>query len=247
MKHLEALKKKRTYIETQLQKTILIALFQEPDKINQRGLQKKTRISPRILINHLSTLKKQDLLNEEIDKNWKLNPNRDNRPRIYSLTSKGKKKCIQLIGSDIEQGLRFLERISAVLISDPSKLPEYIKEETESNECDLVTSTAPFSESVTKFSQREQDLFAPLTSISLSLHRILCLTLLQEKDYDSYVTVIEGNRRYIIPKERLIGIDFHSLAYLKLTQEKLEELQRGFKELFRGSPLSKEFQRSKAA
>lgn len=72
------------------------------------------------------------------------------------------------------------------------------------------------------------------------------LTLLQEKDYDSYVTVIEGNRRYIIPKERLIGIDFHSLAYLKLTQEKLEELQRGFKELFRDSPLSKEFQRSKA-
>jgi DNA-binding MarR family transcriptional regulator len=112
------------------QQVILIELL-DINKKCFRELQRSTKISPRILKNHLNTLKKKGLVDEEINNSWSKSTTVDNRPRLYSLTSKGMAKALKekTIHSKtlISRGLSMLESVTANL--DPQKIREMFNSE----------------------------------------------------------------------------------------------------------------------
>jgi predicted ArsR family transcriptional regulator len=107
------------------QQTILIELL-DINKKCFRQLQSSTKISPRILKNHLITLKKKGLVDEEIDSSWRKSTTVDNRPHLYSLTSKGMAKALKektiFSESLISRGLSMLESVTVNL--DTQKIRE---------------------------------------------------------------------------------------------------------------------------
>ena len=202
----------------QKEQTIIETLLKN-ENLSFRGLQRETKISPRILKKHITTLRKNGLVREEIDKSWKWKFNKvDNRPRIHSLTNKGLETGFQLGAIHIKQGLRILESISVGL--DPSKVSESINAETKALEDKMTKDKQPFKgkrfgKKIEEYQRRLELLREPILEPLKSLLRIYIQLQSRDMDFDKIITIVEGNRNPItIPSRLLDGIDFRWVAFL---------------------------------
>jgi DNA-binding MarR family transcriptional regulator len=218
---------------SQHNKAILTTLFKDQQH-SVTSLQKKTKISPRILRKYLNSLKEKDIITEEVDElrwkhfnleemtakanNWKDRRRKrmDNRPRIIRLSKKGKKIFLQLVFSDINQSLRDIASLLSELCSDGKRLIEWETAEEETALRETVglaqrKGSEAFQKAVKDYMHRSALRSMPIDEACKNLHFIRCVRFRNSADSNEFVTIIRGNEVFPpISAKNLEDINFNA-------------------------------------
>jgi predicted transcriptional regulator len=217
------------WTRSKIENTILTTLFKD-QKHSLTSLQKRTRISPRILRKYTDMLKEEKLVAEEVDelqwrkfslekmvanaKAWEHRKNADNRPRIIYLTKKGRKQFLQRVFSDINQTLQDMASLLSALCSDPERLEEWDTMEENAALRDVgiaqYKGTEAFQKAIREYMRRSASRSAPLDEACRKLHLIQCIRHNNSAKSNEFVTVIRGDE--VLPPisaKNLEDVDFH--------------------------------------
>lgn len=149
----------------------------------------------------LDKLIRRRLVHEEGRENWK-----QGKKLWYSLTEKGKKECMCIALNNLNESFKVVEKLTAELLSAPSRLEEWRKMSREAFFDVKITEDMPLEERFKRFNEYTEEWYGALRRALRSMHEIfikICLPFAILKafpDADYFIRINTRGGVHIIPE-----------------------------------------------